>query len=356
MGAGPSDISGDPEAAAKAEFERKVQPILRGACVACHAATASVGPAFLQPMPDIYSTVRAWPNLVKGGRPSDSRLYTYPTSPNHSLTGTNLTPSQADIIRRWIDVVPPLPGEEGEDATSETELLTPREGENEVSLADLGDGLHGARLTFVGDQLTTGFLITRLTAHAGAAGLHLVHPLFIVWCGQTVTPVDAFDGVDLEIEPNLEGTIGGGVLSLSSFTPGCQYSVHFELLEPSAGGDGGDGDGGGIVTGGCTSVASFTANARPQFSANCVRCHGMPGSTPANAFDMTSMDDLSAEGQALACGQVRSNVNLTAPEMSIIFRRVEPGQMTGHMFEFPTAGDFATFAGGVLAWVASEAP
>jgi hypothetical protein len=350
------DPDGDPEAVARSRFESQVQPILTGTCIACHATAGSVGPGFLQPMPDIYSTVRAWPNLVKGGQPNDSRLYTYSTSSNHQQTGTNLMAAQAAIVRDWIAIVPPLDGEGGDD-DKETPLLTPSDGPNVVSLDGVAEGINGAKLTFNGDQLTAGFLITQLQAHAGASGLHLVHPLFIMWCDQQPTPIDAFDGVDLDVEPNMQSTIGGGTLSLSSFTPGCLYTVHFEILEPSTGGGGGDGDGGGgIVTGGCTSVATFTANAQPPMQATCARCHGMPGNIAANAFDLTALDDLSADGQANACAQTRGNINLTTPDTSILFRRVEPGQQTGHPFEFPAAGDFTGFKNSVLAWVANETP
>src|SRR6185295_84511 len=90
-------------------FTSDVEPILRSSCIACHASAAGVGPGFMAPIPDVYTTITHWPGgLVVGGKPNDSRLYTYATSTNHSSKGTNLTPDQAEIVRRWITIVPPL--------------------------------------------------------------------------------------------------------------------------------------------------------------------------------------------------------------------------------------------------------
>jgi len=302
-------------------------------------------------MPDLYTTVTTWPGLVVGGNPGASRLYTYPTSQGHP--GSNLTAKQATVIRRWIEIVPSGEGEDDGDV-KETQLLTPVEGLNEVPLDDLGEGLNGAKLTFVGDQLTAGFLLTQLQMHAGAAGVHVMHPLFILWCDGEATPIDAFAGLDLEVEPNMSSAIGAGALSLSSFMAGCQYSVHFEVLEPTMGSGEGDGDGAGGLTGGCNAVTSFTANAQPRFANICANCHGGSNPTATNAMDLSQVRDLAAAAQANACAQVKGNLNLADLPASIIFQRVTPGQTTGHAFEFPTQADFNSFRDAVSAWAINE--
>lgn len=340
------------EAAARAQFESEVQPMLMGSCVACHASIGGAGPGFLSGAPDIYGTVRGWPNLVLGGNPASSRLYAYSTSSSHARVGVNLTDAQADIVRRWIEIVPETVGGGLEVPGPETPLYTPIEGLNTIELAGVAEGLTGASITFTADQLAAGLLMTQITVTAGAGGVHIKHPLFTTWCGGQGTPVNSLEGLDFTVEPNLSAPLGPGTLSLSSFRSGCQLSLSFELLEPSSGGPGGV-DGGGPLGGGCMAVASYTANARGQIEQRCGGCHANAANPAKNAWDQTMIGDLSEAAQTEACGQALGNVNLATPDMSSLFNRVRPGQATGHPITL-NAGDFDTFQAAILAWIADE--
>lgn len=349
---GPGSDGSAEEAAARAQFESEVQPVLMGACVACHVSIGGVGPGFLSGAPDIYGTIRSWPNLVIGGNPASSRLYAYGTSSSHARVGVNLTDPQADIVRRWIEIVPETPGGGGAEPEIVTPLYTPVEGLNTIDLASVAAGLEGATITFSADQLAAGLLMTQITVNAGAGGIHLKHPLFTTWCDGTGTPVNSLEGLDLIVEPNLTAALGPGTLSLSSFRSGCQLSLSFEVLEPSTGAPGGP-DAGGPLGGGCMAVASFTANARGPIENRCGGCHANEANPAHNAWDQTMIGDLAEGAQAEACGQALGNVNLAAPDMSQLLNRVRPGQATGHPLTL-NAGDFDTFQAAILAWVADE--
>lgn len=351
-GGGPGGDNSAAEAAAKQRFESEVQPMLMSSCLACHASVAGVGPGFLAGAPDVYTTVRGWPNLVVGGNPASSRLYAYATSSSHARVGVNLTDGQADIVRRWIEIVPEST-DGGEDPGAQTPLYTPLEGANTIDLSGVGSGLAGASITFNADQLSAGLLLTQVTAVAGAGGLHIKHPLFTTWCDDQGVPVNSFEGLDFTVEPNMSAPLGPGTLSLSTFRRGCKISLSFETLEPSTGGPGGVDGGGGPLGGGCKAVASFTSNARGQIENRCGSCHANAGNPAHNAWDETTIGDLSADGQAQACGQALGNVNLATPDMSSLFNRVRPGQATGHPLTLNT-GDFNTFQAAILAWVANE--
>jgi cytochrome c553 len=337
---------GDP---ARAMFEEQVLPMLVGSCVACHATADAKG--FMVPNPDVYSTIITHPNLITPGDANDSRLYSYGRSSTHS--GTELTLDEAELVRAWIELIPPT---DAPPPQVETNKFAPLIGQtNSIDLAPLGEGLTGSSLSFDATQLAQGIYITNLQVQAGASGLHVVHPLFVTYCpAQRPDPVDSFYGMDLVVNPNDQGMIGGGTVILVDFAPGCMLSVHFKTIEPGMTTPGGDDGGGGPTGGGCVNVAGFSASARAPLANQCASCHAGGNTTAKNAWDISAINDLSATGQAAACAQTRNKLNLTNEANSIIFQRVAPGQQTGHPLTINDPGQFAAFRDPVVGWAVTE--
>jgi cytochrome c553 len=316
------DAGADPAAAARAAFDADVAPLLTSFCGACHVAAP---PAFMAPDPDMYATVMAWPGLIDLDTPSASRLLV-----KGAHAGPAWTADQLPTIQAWIQLEADA-REPGEDDNAETAAFDPIVGINTIDLEQLG--LPGATISFRLEKLQVGFYISELMANAGTDGLHLIHPLFVSWIDGTPTPdpVDRFAGIELDIAPETSAMIGGGTAVMVDLPPTAQLSLHFESAAAANGSGGGGGDGGGGL-GGCKDVAAFTANARPALSASCASCHAGGNAAATNATDLSRIDDLSPEGQAIACAQTLSRVSLAAPDNSGIFLAPDPNSGAGHPF------------------------
>src|SRR5579859_5698764 len=77
-------------------FNATVAPILSSSCGACHGHVGGIGPAFLEPKPDMLTTLLAWPGLV-GLTPETSRIYA-----KGMHEGPALSADQAPIVSSWI--------------------------------------------------------------------------------------------------------------------------------------------------------------------------------------------------------------------------------------------------------------
>ena len=70
------------------------------------------------------------------------------------------------------------------------------------------------------------------------------------------------------------------------------------------------------------------------------------------ATDMTKVNDTSPEGQATACGQILSRVNLADPPQSAIFIAPDPDSGAGHPVKFGgDAGAFGDFRDALTVWI-----
>jgi cytochrome c553 len=331
-------------AAAKAKFSQDVLPVLNGFCGACHTGMPNID--FMLPDPDIRSRMLAWPNLVSLPAPTSSKLL---TQGPHS--GPGLTPDQSAIMLDWIELeVIAAGGEPAE--TVETDRVSPRPGANTIDLTPLG--LTGSRLTFVYEPLATGMYLSDLRLHGGSGGIHIINPLFVIWDGgqPTPDPINRFGNVDLTVLEGEDRFVGGGTAVFVDVTPGSDLSVHFRVAEFA---DGTDPGGDGIIGGGCNNVASFTQNARAPLAAACNQCHGVGGQASAiAATDMRQINDLTADGQAAVCAQIKTRVNTLQPEASGLFIAPDPASGTGHPFKFGSAADFQAFRNNVILWINNE--
>ncbi len=331
--------------AAKAAFTAQVEPIMSGFCLACHAAQVNID--FLA-APDMRGKMLEWDGLVRLDAPTTSGVLT--KGPHE---GPALTPDQAALILDWIDLEVRAAG--GEPATVvETDRLTPVPGLNSVDLTGLG--LTGSILTFLYEPLATGMYLSDITITGGAGGVHVVNPLFVIWNEglPEPDPINRFGNIDLVVLEGATSYIGGGTAVFVDVLPGSDISVHFRVAEFADGTPGGGGDG-GVVGGGCNNVPAFTSSAQPRLLASCNNCHGTGGQTAAiNSTDMTRLGDLTPEGQAAACAQIKTRINQLDPINSGLLLAPDPGSGTGHPFKFPSAAEFQAFRDQILAWVNQE--
>lgn len=335
-----ADDGSEAELAAIESFDKDVMPILSANCAACHATMPNVD--FLKSEPDPRQRMMEWPDLVVLTSPSDSLLLN-----KGSHEGPALTVDQSAVILEWIQLERVAAG--SEDTRVEMDPFQPIPGMNSIDLGAVG--LTGSSISFRMEPLAVGMYLSEIMLSAGPDGARLVHPLFVVWQaeGPEPDPIDRFAGLDLAVASGQSQMIGGGTAVFVDVAPDSMLSLHFELAEASAGA------GGGGAPAGCSQVAAFTASARPVLSASCVSCHGGANSSATNATNMTRVDDLSAEGQEIACAQILSRVNLADPVNSGLFVAPDPGSGAGHPFKFngdPNA--FAAFRASVTQWIDQE--
>jgi len=337
---GKVDGASEEEKAAIKAFGDDVLPILQASCVACHGTMPNID--FMVADPDIRTRMLDWPGLVNLAKPADSKILT-----KGAHDGPALLPEQATAILSWIDLERIAAG--GEDTTVELDPFKPVVGLNMVDLGPIG--LTGSSITFRLEPLPVGMYLSELMLHAGSGGARLVHPLFVVWAegAPQPDPVDRFADLELAIPEGQSAMLGGGTAVLVDVPPDAMLSIHFQVAEASA--DGGGGGGGG---GGCKAVEAFTAAAQPALAQSCVSCHGGGNTSATSATDMTRMNDLTPEGQAAACAQILSRVNLADPPNSGIFVAPDPASGTGHDFKFPSADAFNAFRASLTQWIDQE--
>ena len=339
MREGDDELSEEARAALEA-FDKEVMPILTANCAACHATMPNVD--FLKSEPDPRERMMEWPDLVDLDSPSDSLLLN-----KGSHEGPALTIDQSAVVLEWIQLERAAAG--GEVTAVEMDPFQPVAGINTVDLGVIG--LAGSSISFRMEPLAVGMYLSEIMLSAGPDGAHLVHPLFVVWQAESPEPdpIDRFAGLELSVASGQSQMVGGGTAVFVDVAPDSMLSLHFELAEASAGGAGGGGPAG------CQAVAAFTASAQPALSQSCVSCHGGANSSATNATNMTRVDDTTPEGQAAACGQILSRVNLADPVNSGIFVAPDPGSGANHPFKFngdPNA--FAAFRGQMTQWIDQE--
>lgn len=335
----------DPElAAAKTKFTSEVLPVLNGFCGACHTGMPNID--FMRPNPDVRDQMLAWPNLVNLTDPTASRLLA-----QGAHTGPAFTPDQAALMLDWIELeIIAAGGEPAE--TVETDRITPQPGVNTVDLAPLG--LTGSNLTFLYEPLATGMYLSDIKVTGGTGGVHLVNPLFVIWVDGVAEPdpINRFGNVDLTVPEGQTSFVGGGTAVFVDVPPLSDISLHFRVAELADGSE--PGDDGGIVGGGCNDITAFTANARGPLETSCGSCHAGGMADAVAAVDMTQIADLTADGQAASCAQIKTRVNILDPVASGLFLAPDPGSGTAHPFKFPDAGAFTAFRDAVSLWITAE--
>ncbi len=329
------------------------------ACASCHDAGGVADTPFLAG-PDRYKSMVSWPGIVVKD-PSESQLLTYPISSNkeHSykkIDSADLKGTLFPKVKAWLaEEAKGIVTTETPDAGKYIAPFTPIIGFNAVYLDALGGDYTGMALTFTAGEIGDGALaLEDLEVHPTAKlGVHLVHPLFVVYPkGKKASPdpVDSFSNVDQYFEAGEADTLGPGTVVITNWAANAKLSVAFQVIEPISS-EVGDGGVEGGVAGGCKDVGAFMANAQQLLQQNCVGCHGGGNAGAKGAVDMSSL----GADPAAACAQVKNRVNPDDAAQSQIFITTDPGGNAAHPYKFGgNGGNFSAFRTQVSQWITAE--
>src|SRR4051812_24947564 len=123
------DLAIDPVAV----FNEQVAPILMTSCAGCHNKTGGIGPGFLEPHPDILTTMLGYPGMINT-TPDTSRIYVKGVHEGPGLTATQ-KPIIADWINLWARLKPKA--EDGGASRPTVMPFSPVMGANSVDLSVL---------------------------------------------------------------------------------------------------------------------------------------------------------------------------------------------------------------------------
>jgi mono/diheme cytochrome c family protein len=340
-GSGSSSVGGSADMAPdiKALFLANVAPIIQPACGGCHGVADGAGPGFMMPTPDLLSNLLQYPGIVSNP-PEKSRLYA-----KGAHEGPALTPQEAPIILDWITAYDATLASDGGATRPQVTPFAPSlTGTNTVDLSVLDATLAGQKLTFTAKMVGTSLQLSALTVDAAAtSGVHLTHPLFVVWDPNLIAhpdPVDSFSGLDETVFAGTTSPLGPGLVLLPSFASGSLISVGFTSIEAKAGGA----DGGTTVSG-CKALAMFVANVKPLLQANCNSCHTGGAPTAGLAFDATP--------DATLCANALSEVNTTTPASSNMLKKPDPGT-NGDASHPKKINPFTAYQTAVTNWINAE--
>lgn len=353
------------------EMFQALEADLMGACGVCHDAGGPSNTPFLAG-PDRYATISSWPDVVKVDW-QNSILLTFPVS-GGGHSGSNLDSSAyattlLPAVEAWLEEEARgiLEGGEGGGAGAggappeEQPTIPPFKpilGFNAVYLHPLDEAFTGMAITFSAEELTpTSLQLTNMQVHTTSElGLHIVHPLFVVYpVGDDADPdpVDSFSNLDAYFEPGTGDDLGPGTLILTNWSSDAKLSVAFETIaayDPN-GGEGGGGGGGGNGGAECEAQGAFDAVA-DEFTP-CLTCHNGQNPGATGALDMRDLDN----DTGAACVQIRNRVDLGDPPSSQIFIVTDPNGGAGHPFKFGNnVNTWNNFRTQVTAWINAEAP
>ena len=307
-----ADMSGD----YVDRFYTQVQPILQPACGGCHGMTGTAAPAFMLSMPDMLQNLLSYPTII-GTSPTTSRLY---LKGQHE--GPAFTPDQAPIIASWITFFNAnRPAPVGDAGVSKpaikpfTPVMNGTGASNSVDLSVLDPTLAGQKITFDAKMVGTSVQLSNLKVVAASTiGVHVVHPLFVVWdqnLTPTPDPVDSFSGLDESVFSGQTAALGPGTLLLPNFAAGDLLNIVFTTVETKMGAA----DGG--TTTGCKALAMFVANVKPLLQQNCNACH--TGGTPTAGLALDATPD------ATLCVNALTEIDKTTPANSLLLKKPDPG-------------------------------
>jgi mono/diheme cytochrome c family protein len=337
---GPSSIGGaDMAPDIKAMFLANVAPIIQPACGGCHGVPDGAGPSFMLPTPDLLSNLLQYPGIV-ANPPANSRLYA-----KGAHEGPALTPTQAPIILDWITAYDAtLVSDAGAPKPQVTPFAPSLTALNTIDLSVLDSTLAGQKLTFMAKMVGTSLQLSAITVDAAASsGVHLTHPLFVVWDPNLIAhpdPVDSFSGLDETVFAGTTSPLGPGLVILPSFATGSLLSVGFNSIEAKAGGA----DGGTTVSG-CKALAMFVANVKPLLQTNCNSCHTGGAPTAGLAFDATP--------DATLCANALSEINTTTPANSNMLKKPDPSA-NGDASHPKKINPFTAYQTAVTNWINAE--
>jgi hypothetical protein len=322
------------------QFYSLVEPIITPACAGCHGVTGTQAPAFMVAQPDLLQNILQYPGII-GSTPEKSRLYM-----KGLHEGPAFTPDQMKTLGDWITFFNAnrTVGDGGDAKPSISPFAPSMSAMNSIDLAPLDATLSGVKVTFNAQMVGTSIELTNLKVVAPAmTGVHVVHPVFVIWdqmLTPTPDPVDSFSNLDETVFSGSSAALGPGTLLLPNFATGDLLSVAFTLAEPKTG----SADGG--VATGCKNLAMFVSNVKPLLaSGTCsTQCH--VGGTPTAGLKWDTTPD------AALCQVALTEINTTTPAQSQLLLQPDPAQGgNGHPVK---VNPFTNFQTAVTAWINAE--
>jgi hypothetical protein len=307
------------------DFNKNVAPVLvgtdgkSGACGACHAIAGGAGPAFLLPKPDLYTTVTSYPSLI-GNAPETSRLYSKGVH-----EGPALSADQGAAVAAWIveyNANKPAVQDGGAVKPTITPFAPVMGATNTVDLSVLDSLLAGQTVTFTASVVGSQIELSNIKINtAPTAGVHIVHPLWVIWdtnFNASPDPADSFSNLDQTVYGMSSATMGPGTTFVNGWTATSKLSVVFVQIEPKMGGA----DAGTIS--GCKALQNFVTNVKPLMQANCNACHVGANPTAGLSFDFGANSD------ATVCANALTEINLTTVANSLLLQRPNPAVNDAH--------------------------
>jgi cytochrome c553 len=336
----PPDMAIDPVLI----FNTQVAPILTTTCAGCHNKMGGIGPGFLEPDPDILTTMLAYPGLI-GPTPDTSRVYVKGAHEGPALSAVD-KPIIGNWITLWNATRPAVL--DGGASKPAVKPFVPIIGSNSIDLSVIDPSLAGQTVTFTAKMVGTTLELTNIMIGAAPKmGVHMVHPLWVSWdanMNPTPDPVDSFSNLDETVDNGASLRMGPGTLFLPDFSSTATLNVVFATIEAKAvAGDGGT----GLL--GCKSVATWTSDAKPQLTNNCASCHGGNNASATSAFPLSATTDTQN------CANTLGEVNVTTPANGNLFAYPNPANPgNGHPFHFPDTATYTTFTDAVSMWITNE--
>jgi hypothetical protein len=215
------------------KWVEKALPVLSAKCVECHGGSMPMV-AYLAGASDIEkrdTLIAYMPAVINLNAPMSSRMLT-----KGSHTGPALEAKEASDILTWIKA----------EAEARVGTVTPIRSDkitpmlctanpcplNTIDLTSLGQP---GTFEFEVTQLSADLYMTNIKLKAGAAGLHVMHPMFESWPAAATEPkpdpIDRWFNVELNLAPAAESPIGTGEGTFTAFGAADQLSVRFDVFE-----------------------------------------------------------------------------------------------------------------------------
>ena len=356
------------ETARKKWVEAALPALTAGTCANCHGGSR-VGVDFLLGTDDLGKRDRVLafePPAVNLDAPQSSRLVT-----KGAHEGPALAADAREAVISWITAEKEAQFEDPDNpptpqlATEPYTILlctgglpgTPTCPLNEILLDRLtnGEGIPGAKITFVAQGVGSGLYFNNLKLVPGAMGAYIEHPLFssISDDPQEEPIADTFDRF-FNVKMNLmasatpeEQQIAGGTAAFVNFQPARKVVIFFKGAKTFQADT--PVDPGGQT--GCKVPGTFETAARVPLNNNCGSCHRGQNGNATSALDMTGIDQPNAMN---ACNQIRLRVAFNNIDTSGIFVATAPGN-ANHPFNFNNnAAAHTAFKNALNPWIIAE--
>ena len=336
-GTGGGNVDMAPDVVGK--FYSDVAPIITPACGGCHGVTGTTAPAFMVAQPDLLQNLLTYPGII-GSSPQKSRLY---MKGQHE--GPAFTPDQAMTVGAWIDFFNAnrAIGDGGDAKPTISPFAPSMSATNSIDLAALDSTIAGVKVTFSAKMVGTSIELTNLKVTTPATtGVHVVHPVFVIWdqnLNPTPDPVDSFSNLDETVFSGSSSPLGPGTLLLPNFAAGDLISVIFTTAEPKSGGT----DGG--TTTGCKNLTMFVNNVKPLLASNTCSTNCHVGASPTAGLKWDTTPD------AALCVVALTEINTTTPAQSPLLLQPDPAQANGHPQK---VNPFTAYSTAVTNWINAE--